>query len=193
MHGYMWEPVQHEDSPSSFLIISPAPLFFHGPALSSCPQQFSKAATDPLPQCKSCLHCAPHPQVLQAGPLQPTLGRSPSKVVPQAGQCASSPDWGQHHSKVTPALGRDEDSHTHQFDYGLSNVLAADVWSDYRPCSPMKAFQGTTQGESPAIWSDRSSERYLVSPNSSSGQPQSSPLTTQEPNPAHTGKESHCR
>jgi len=31
--------------------------------------------------------------------------------VPQAWQCASSPDRGQYHSKMTPTVGRGEDYH----------------------------------------------------------------------------------
>lgn len=46
--------------------------------------------------------CPPADSPIQSAPP----GKSPSKVAPQAKHCASEPDSGQHHSTVTPALGK---------------------------------------------------------------------------------------
>lgn len=48
-------------------------------------------------------------------------------------QCASSPDWSQHHSKETPAPGREKGNHIHQSGCSPSSGLGTDTWSDYRP------------------------------------------------------------
>lgn len=47
---------------------------------------------------------------------------------------ASNPDSDQCHSKVTPALRREEDNHIHEFDCSLRNGLGTDIWSDSWSC-----------------------------------------------------------
>ena len=58
------------------------------------------------------------------------LGWDPSRAVPQAQQCATNPDRG--HVKVSLALGRRGDNHTHQSNYSPSSGLEAESWSDCR-------------------------------------------------------------
>lgn len=85
-------------------------------------------------------------------PLQYAFGQSPSKVVPQAWQCASCPDRGQHHFKVTPALGRGKDT-THISKTVAPTVgLGADGCYDCRLHPPMKFSQGTKQRKHPVVW-----------------------------------------
>ena len=90
------------------------------------------------------LHCPSHSRPAQALlapcalplhspvdlPCSNTPLWSPSRAVPEAWQSASSPDRGQHNSKVSPALGRGEDNHTHQSDCGSSSGLGTDIRSD---------------------------------------------------------------
>ena len=48
-------------------------------------------------------------------PPQYAPGHSSLRVVLQAWQRASSPDRGQHHSRVTPVLEREKDNHIHPY------------------------------------------------------------------------------
>ena len=81
--------------------------------------------------------------LLQTHPLQPGLTRCIFKVVPQVWHCASSPNRGQYHSKVTPVQGRGG-RQLHTVVCSLTSGLGADIWSDCRPY-PTKAFSGITQ------------------------------------------------
>ena len=119
-------------------------------------------------------------------PLRYTLGSRPSKAVPQAWQCASSPNRSQHHATVTPALGRGKDNHTHQSDCSPSSGLEAGSWSDCRPCPPGTASQGTTQGKRPAVWCCCISGKCLFCLDWS-------PRPLQTGPPHHKGKDSHWR
>lgn len=98
---------------------------------------------------------------LQIRTIQPALSRSRSKVVPQAWHCARSPDSGQHHPKVALFMWKGEDNHT-QLHYSLNSGLGEDIYSDYMSCPPMKASQGTTQGEYLDVWYDHSYEKQLA-------------------------------
>lgn len=69
----------------------------------------------------------------------------------QTWKCINSLSRGQHHSKVTPALGRGEDNHTHQSHCDPSSGLEADCWSDYRAHQPKETSQGPTQEKHPAV------------------------------------------
>lgn len=82
---------------------------------------------------------------------RPTLNKHPFKVAPQTWQGSSSPERGQQHSKVTADPGKGEDNYTHQSNCGPSSRLREDFWSDCRPYPPMKASEGRTQGEYPAV------------------------------------------
>ena len=75
-----------------------------------------------------------------------------SWLEPIQSSLASSLNRGQHHSKVTPALGRGEDDYTQQSNCGPSSGLWPGIWSERRPHPPTKASQGTKQGKCPAFW-----------------------------------------
>ena len=121
----------------------------------------SPARADP---CTFLAQCALHWCSPMAFPLQYALGQSSSKVIPQAWQGAS-PDREQHHSKVSPALGRGEDTHTNQPDCSPCNGIEVAIWSDCRPDPPTRASQGTTQGKHPAIPNYCICRKHLVSLN----------------------------
>lgn len=98
------------------------------------------------------LNHVPNPHILpQTCLLQYNLGQNPSKVVLPAWEYASSPDSVQHHSKMTPTLGRGKDNHTYQSKCCPSSGPGADIWCDCRSYSPIKASQETTQGKCPAV------------------------------------------
>ena len=78
-------------------------------------------------------------------PITPALSRSPSKGATEAQHYESTPDSGQGHSKVIPALGMEKDNHTYLLHCGPSCGLGADIWSDYRPHPPTTVSQQTTQ------------------------------------------------
>ena len=80
-------------------------------------------------------------------PLQYALSWSPSKPGPEDWQCTSSPDRGQYHSKVTPALGRRKENHTHQSDYGPSSGLGEDSWLQVLPIN--ECFSKDNTGKVP--------------------------------------------
>lgn len=60
------------------------------------------------------------------------LWQESTQSLQQVWHYASSPDNGQHHSEVTPALGRGEDNHTQ--DCSPSRGMEADIWSECSPC-----------------------------------------------------------
>lgn len=93
----------------------------------------------------------------------------------------------QHHSRVTLAPRRGEDRHKNS-NCGPSIGLEADIWSDWKPCPPMKPSQETIQGAYLAVWCHCISGKCLIWPNSSPRWPQTSPLTIQEQNSAHNSQ-----
>ena len=107
----------------------------------------------PLPHHLCPTTISPHHAVLpQICSLQYPLSQRLFRAVPQAWQYECSPYSGHCHSKVTPAPKRWGDNHTHQLERGPSHGLEVDNLSDCRPCSSIKAAQGTTKGKHPAIW-----------------------------------------
>ena len=116
-------------------------------------------------QHRLCCHCMSCPHILLWTSLFPyTFGWSQHKAVPQAWQCASIPKRGWHHSKVTLALERREDTHIYQSSCSCSSGLGAYTWSHYSPCSPMKASQGTAQEkcQCSAVWCYCISSKCLI-------------------------------
>lgn len=105
--------------------------------------------------------------------------------------CLASCKQTRQASKVTPAPGRKEENHTHQFDYSHSSWLGADICSDGRPCTPTKASQGMAQGDQTVVQCSHSSSKSW--PNWNPRQPQTGLFTTQEQTLTTIGKEMHCR
>lgn len=107
-----------------------------------------------LPQWTSANLLSPCPNTFSCRPSPPpphALIKSPSKAAPQAWQGASIPKRGQHHPKVTPAPWRGQKTHTYWFSCSSSSGLVADICFGCMPHPPMKASQGTTQGEHPTF------------------------------------------
>lgn len=126
------------------------------------------------------LHIPP-PPALQICPLHYALTRPYPKWYHKPGIMQEAP-------ARTPTMGTGEDSHTHQSDCSPNSGLGADIWSDSRPCPPMKATQGTTQGKCLAVWRYHLSGECLVWLSSSLRQLQNGPQTTEGPNPTHNSQ-----
>lgn len=73
------------------------------------------------------------------------LSQSPFKAVPDVSYSEGSPSSDQNHSKVTPALGRRENNHTHQFHCISISKLEEDIYYDCWPCPLTKTSQGASQ------------------------------------------------
>lgn len=79
--------------------------------------------------------CVPAPSSMPLAKAHPKWCHKPGSVQATL--------IGQQHSKVSPALGRVEDNHTHWSDCSQSSGLRANVWFDCRSCPPTKTSQKT--------------------------------------------------